>query len=96
MVPLSTTIGVAIAVALLFGASGLAVGVVIGICGTTLRLRSKHSASVELSGARPVGAGFEADTIPGPIPEYEEITLKETKRVDIQLTDNAAYGVGLK
>ena len=43
-----------------------------------------------------MGAGFESDVIPGPIPEYEEISLKETKRVDIQLTDNAAYGVALK
>ena len=76
MVALSTTIGVSIAVALLFGAAGLAVGVVIGICGRTLtlRLRSKHVREEPvLSGARPMRAGLEADTIPGPIPEYEEM-----------------------
>ena len=67
------------------------------------KLRSKSSASVELSGAGPVGepvyedvgAGFEPGTIPEPIHEYEEIRLKETKKVDVQLTDNAAYGVRL-
>ena len=83
---------------LLFGA---AVGVVIFIC--TKRLRSKSSATNKLSGAQPVGepvyedvrAGFEPDAIPEPIHEYEEISLKETKHVDIQFTDNAAYGVRL-
>ena len=38
-----------------------------------------------------VGGGFEPGTIPGPIPEYEEISLKETKHVDVKLADNAAY-----
>ena len=93
---LSPTLLVSIALSLLFGPTGLVVGVVIVIC--TKKLRSKSSASVELSGARPVGepvyedvgAGFEPSTIPEPIHEYEEIILKETKHVDVQLTDNAA------
>ena len=91
-----------IAVALLLAATGLIVGAVVFIC--TKKLRFKSSASVELSGAGPVGepvyedvgAGFEPGTIPEPIHEYEEIRLKETKKVDSQLTDNAAYGVRLK
>ena len=97
---LPPTVVASIAVTLLFGATGLVVGVV--IC--TKRLRSKSSAANEPSGAQPVGepvyedmrAGSGTDAIPEPIPEYEEISLKETKLADIQLTDNAAYGVGLK
>ena len=76
-----------------------------GVVICTKRLRAKSSsASVELSGTRPVGGpvyedvgvGFEPGTIPEPIPEYEEIRLKDTKHVDVQLTDNAAYGLRLK
>ena len=82
---LTTTVGVSIAVALLFSAVGFTVGVVTGICGR----QKRQSTTPQISQGVTLSS---VDTEVKAIPEYEEISLPGVKRVDIQLTDNAAYG----
>ena len=76
VLPVSIAIGL-----LVFSAVTFTVGVVCGVYGERRR-QSKASHNTQQSAVVPSNSG----------PEYEEICLSGIKRVDINLTDNAAYG----
>ena len=86
---LATTVGVSVAVALLFSAVGFTVGVVITTLYWSKRIRPKTTATPQIGQGVTLSS---VDTEVKAIPEYEEISVSGAKRGDIQLTDNAAYG----
>ena len=91
-VPVSTTAGVCVAVALLFSTVGFTGGVVTGVFGSK-RKRTKASVDFPMS-ALSVAPPITETSSPNTAPEYEEInTRRDTiKQADIPLMHNDAYG----
>ena len=88
MVPVSTTVGVSIATTLLFSMVTLVVGVVIGMLCSRRGLSSKSSVRSQASCSPPPSSVEHGVST---APEYEEISLQQTKPQHIHLTTNEAY-----